>query len=97
VRAELHGEVAREVLDRRYVVEGLVQTILKEPSEAVALKRDEIRYFENLRDLREGTSNAKTSLDYTGIGSTGHQVIPPPVVGRNIQSAAIARQTDSLC
>jgi hypothetical protein len=58
-----------------------VETFFKEPLEAVALKRDEIRDFQDFRDLREGTSLAKTSLDNAGLGSTGHQVIPPPVVG----------------
>ena len=81
VRAELHREVPGEVFDRRDVLEGLVQTFLEEPLETVALKRDETGYVEYLRDLREGTALAKTSLDNTGIGSTGHQVIPPPVVG----------------
>jgi hypothetical protein len=81
MRAELHGKVAREVLDGRDVVESLMETFLKEPLEAIALKRDKIGYFEHLRDLCKGASLAKTSLDYTGIGSTGHQVIPPPVVG----------------
>jgi hypothetical protein len=58
-----------------------VQAFLQEPLETVALKRDKIRDVEHFRDLCEGASLAKTNLDKTRIGSTGHQVIPPPVVG----------------
>jgi hypothetical protein len=92
VRAELHRKVAGEILYRRDVLEGLVQTLFEKPSETVTLKGDETGYVENLRDLREGAALAKTSLDNTGIGSTGHQVIPPPVVGLSY----ITRQTISL-
>jgi hypothetical protein len=81
VTAELHGKIAREVLDGRYVGEGLSETLLQEPLETVALKRDKIGYVENLWDLGERASLAKTSLDKMGSGSTGHQAIPPPVVG----------------
>jgi hypothetical protein len=81
MRAELHRKVAGEVFDGRDIVEGVVQAFLQEPRETVTLQSDKIRYFQNLRDLRERASLAKTGLDYTGIGSTGHQVIPPPVVG----------------
>jgi hypothetical protein len=81
MRAELHRKVAGEVFDGRDVVEGVVQTFLKEPLETITLQSDKIGDIQNFRDLRERASLAKTGLDYTGIGSTGHQVIPPPVVG----------------
>jgi hypothetical protein len=42
--AELHSEVAGEVLDRRYVMERVVETLFEEPLETVTLKRDKIRY-----------------------------------------------------
>jgi hypothetical protein len=85
VRTELNGEIAREVLYRRDVLEGLVEALIKEPLETVALKRDKIRYVENLGDLCERSTLAKASLDNTESGSTGHQAIPPQ--GRGAETA----------
>ena len=77
VRTELDGEVAGEVFDGRDVVEGLAQSLIEEPLETVALKRDKIGDIEDFRDLGERAALAPTGADDGGTCSAGHQAIPP--------------------
>ncbi len=61
--AELHGEVARVVLDRRDVVDGLAQTALlgiDQPVERLLLDGDQVGDLENLLEAREGTARAES-------------------------------------
>src|ERR1700729_110811 len=61
--AELHGEVAGVVLDRRDVVDRLPQTALLgmgQPQKRAALDIDEVRYVDRLGQTREGPARPES-------------------------------------
>ena len=83
--AELHGEVARVVLDRGDVVDGLSQAPLlgvDEPGEGLLLDLDQVRDFEHLFEAREGTARTESiggsqDGDSSGTGERARGGAPP--------------------
>ena len=65
VRAELHGQRARVVLDRRYVVDRLPKAFLHEPGEGRLLDVDQVRNLQNMVETGE-TCALRASGDLTG-------------------------------
>jgi hypothetical protein len=89
MRTELHGKVAREVLDGRDIFERLPQPLVEEPLETITLDGDKIRYLEDLWNLCERAALAFTSRDKRGSCFAAHQAIPP----KELEAAYVSRKT----
>jgi hypothetical protein len=58
-------------------VEGISQSLIKKPLEAIALEGDKIGDIEDFGDLGEASTFAPNGADDGGTFSARHQAIPP--------------------
>src|SRR5207248_11659385 len=87
VLAELDGERAGVVLDRRDVVDGLPQALVQEPVERRPLDVDQVRKLEDLLYAGEGCARARR-------GNLGGQQIQPPLKRRRIRNLGQANTAE---